>query len=315
MQYHERCMKLYYLYHENRKTEISPSKTYLLGRGDDCAIRIMDRTVSRVHALLCGTPEGFVLTDQGSTNGTWIDGERIEKRLLGEQAGFRLGSANLKIVIKEATDIQDGEPSADDTMAFEQKISTLIAGAAGSPLEEKLLELKQFYNTKKEGLAALAWKDQLTGVYNRRYFDRRLAEEWDRAHRYDRPLALIMIDIDHFKKYNDTWGHQKGDEVLRAVAMLLASTCRASDILCRYGGEELVFILPETPAEKAILMARHCCDRVADNSARVAGERVTVSLGVAGIPPDCATAAELVSRADRALYRAKEAGRNRVEEG
>ncbi len=304
-------MKLYYLYFEDKKQEIGCTAEYILGRDPACDIKLSDASVSRRHARLRGTPEGFLLTDLDSTNGLWFEGQRIQQKILTGESAFRLGSSNLRLVIKETPLLQSDE-EAGDTMLFEQKISKILEEVGESPLAEKVQELKQFYNKKKESLANLAFRDELTTLYNRRYFDKRLQEEWDRSVRYGRPLSLVMIDIDHFKKYNDTWGHQKGDEVLRAVAGILTASCRASDVLCRYGGEEMVFILPETDAKRALVMASLCCSRVAGNSAAIAGERVTVSLGVAERDSDCGGGEDLLKAADQAMYRAKAGGRNRV---
>src|ERR1019366_4122758 len=101
----------------------------------------------------------------------------------------------------------------------------------------------------------LAYVDGLTGVFNRRLFERRIAEEIDRASRYDSALSLIMVDIDHFKRVNDEFGHLLGDEVLRAISQIFLQALRKHDICCRYGGEEFVIILPETPGPKAVRVA------------------------------------------------------------
>jgi len=305
-------MRLYYLLYEHRKQELVQNVSYLIGRGEECDIRLTDTTVSRRHARLSGGPKGFQIEDLDSTNGTWLDGQRVRSQFIAPGQGFRLGSCNLRLVVRDTVSAEPDESPAD-TMIFEQHISKILAEVAGTELADRVQQLKQFYNAKREDLSRMAFRDQLTGLYNRRYFDRRLDDEWARAVRYQRPLSVVMIDIDHFKKYNDTWGHQKGDEVLAAVARILAATCRTSDLLCRYGGEEMVFILPETTGEKACVMAELCRQRVAGNTESVAGCAVTVSLGVAerlSTMPDCAT---LLTVADANLYKAKEAGRNRIQ--
>src|SRR3990172_2142995 len=130
------------------------------------------------------------------------------------------------------------------------------------------------------------------------------------------PLTLIMVDIDHFKRYNDTHGHPQGDEVLKDVSSILLKNTRQVDVVARYGGEELVLILPLTPKEPALLVAEKL--RRAIEEAPVPGEqilptrRLTISLGVATYPTDATTATGLVLAADRALYQAKQAGRNKV---
>lgn len=172
-----------------------------------------------------------------------------------------------------------------------------------------------------------AQHDGLTGLFNRRTFDTRLAEEWERHHRSHRPLALIMVDVDFFKRYNDTRGHQAGDVVLRRVAEILQGHARrTTDVAARYGGEEFVLILPDTDAAGAYNLATRIAGAVRDAAMpHPATERkvVTVSAGVAVFAPDCLHGSLhhldgphlLVEAADRALYRAKEAGRDTVHTG
>lgn len=166
-------------------------------------------------------------------------------------------------------------------------------------------------------LARQATTDALTGVANRRQFDARLDQEWSRAVRSGQPLSLLMLDVDHFKLYNDRYGHQRGDEVLRVVARTIGGIARRpGDVAARYGGEEFAAILPDTPAEGAVQVADAILDAVA--ACRIPHDRsgtgtVTISVGVAtAIPAKDASAVALVSRADRALYGAKAQGRNRI---
>ncbi len=165
-------------------------------------------------------------------------------------------------------------------------------------------------------LYALAVTDGLTGLYVRRYFDLRMSEEFSQAERYSRPFALIMIDIDHFKRLNDTYGHQCGDRVLVEMADLIRNNVRGSDIACRYGGEELAIILPETSARQGYSLATKLRRVVEENRFAVdkggEGLAVTISIGVAGYSKPLESSSEMVAGADAALYRAKEAGRNTV---
>jgi diguanylate cyclase (GGDEF)-like protein len=168
-------------------------------------------------------------------------------------------------------------------------------------------------------LRALALIDGLTGVANRRQFDNVLAAEWRRCTRANKPLSLIMIDIDFFKRFNDTYGHQAGDTCLQQVAMSLKnSVTRAYDLVARYGGEEFVCLMPETPLEGAenimqtlrnavtALMIPHTATEVLIDSRHI----VTISLGLASIIPSLdSSAEELILAADRMLYAAKQAGR------
>jgi len=163
-------------------------------------------------------------------------------------------------------------------------------------------------------LAQLAVTDGLTGLYNHRHFHERLALEVERSGRNGLPLALFMIDVDHFKKYNDDNGHPAGDEVLRQLARLLADGRRVNDFVARYGGEEFAVVLVDTPKLVAYQLAEKLRERVADHSfpAPREGGKLTVSVGIAAIPDDANDAEGLVRAADAALYRAKGAGRNRV---
>jgi diguanylate cyclase (GGDEF)-like protein len=156
----------------------------------------------------------------------------------------------------------------------------------------------------------LSYRDGLTGLFNRRYFEEALGQELHRAERYRMPLSLIMADIDHFKRYNDTHGHPTGDQALKAVASILTETTRRADVVARYGGEELVLILPLTPKDSALLVAEKLRGAI-ENAAFPEG-RLTISLGVATYPKDGTSSPDLIKAADDALYQAKQAGRNRV---
>ena len=166
-------------------------------------------------------------------------------------------------------------------------------------------------------LFQMAVRDSLTGLYVRRYFDHRLSEEEARLRRYGGVVSLVMADVDHFKRINDTHGHQQGDVVLREVARLMRQAVRKEvDVVCRYGGEEFVVLLPHTPITGAQVVAERIRRRVEEHY--FPGEKVplqvTVSLGVAAMDDTTLiNGQDLVYRADQALYRAKEAGRNRVE--
>ncbi len=161
--------------------------------------------------------------------------------------------------------------------------------------------------------------DALTGVYNRRYFDRRLAEEFRRSKRYAEPFSMIMIDVDHFKRINDHWGHPIGDMVLRRFAERIKVSLRETDVLCRYGGEELGLLLPHTALEEALHLAEKLRHKVAaselltEDAAEGKGAiRVTVSLGVSSLVAEISSPDQLLSMADKALYFAKQSGRNCV---
>jgi two-component system cell cycle response regulator len=160
-------------------------------------------------------------------------------------------------------------------------------------------------------LQSLAVTDGLTGLHNHRAFQDYLEEQFQVAMRNKQPLALILMDVDHFKQYNDTYGHQAGDEVLRQVAQILSAHVREGDFVARYGGEEFVIVLPRTDLESAVAVAERL--REAVQSAEWRLRPVTGSFGVACIRPDMETRQELIEAADQALYQAKKNGRNRVE--
>ena len=167
----------------------------------------------------------------------------------------------------------------------------------------------------RASLEEQAIRDPLTGLYNRRHFEGTLEDEIRHADRTDRPLSVIMADIDYFKAFNDRYGHGAGDEVLRAIGKLMNSTFRVRDIPCRHGGEEFVIILPETYLVDAAARAERLVEQVRDLSVDLANgllEMISISVGVAAYPEHGATPWLLVGRADEALYRAKEEGRNRV---
>jgi diguanylate cyclase (GGDEF)-like protein len=168
-------------------------------------------------------------------------------------------------------------------------------------------------------LRSLAHIDGLTGLANRRHFDDKLAAEWRRCGRSGKPLSLILIDIDHFKRYNDCYGHPAGDECLREVsACLRAGFTRSHDLVARYGGEEFACVLPETPLEGAEAQAQLLEDavralRIRNEKSDVAYGIVTISLGVAvAMPSMDDRRTDLIACADRALYMAKDAGRGQV---
>jgi len=157
--------------------------------------------------------------------------------------------------------------------------------------------------------------DGLTQINNRQHFDKRLNEEIKRHQRHGQPLSLLMLDVDHFKDINDTYGHQAGDMVLQSLGRLLTISLRASDFSARYGGEEFTVILPQTEREQALKLAERLRNEVAGRDYLFEGQSfsITVSLGVASFDPSRPTSPyTIVSRADRALYRAKERGRNTV---
>ncbi len=166
-----------------------------------------------------------------------------------------------------------------------------------------------------EALRQLATRDQLTGLLNRRELDRILNEESERAQRFGQPLALVMVDIDHFKAVNDAHGHPAGDAVLREVAKRLAALLRTVDRVARYGGEEFALVLVQTDRRAALVVARQIAEAIAAEPVVIEGGptlALTISAGLAVLPADASRIELLVSAADRALYAAKHGGRNQV---
>jgi len=156
--------------------------------------------------------------------------------------------------------------------------------------------------------------DGLTGIYNRRFLEKKLTEEFDRHNRYARRFSIIMFDIDFFKKVNDTYGHQCGDFILKSVSSKIASIIRKSDSLARYGGEEFCCLLPETDMNSAAKLAERFRIAVEElpNTFQDTSISVTISLGVAEMAAEHGSAEMLLKKADEALYAAKRSGRNRV---
>lgn len=193
-------------------------------------------------------------------------------------------------------------PDAAAELGRVQPLATAIADAMSLAVSNIAL---------REKLRTQALRDPLTGLYNRRYMEDALSRYASLTERSGVPLSVIMIDLDHFKKLNDAFGHALGDAVLRETAATILSGLRASDVACRYGGEELLVILPECRLSEAAAKAEILRERIEALSA-THDTRITASFGVAAIPESTRSVTELLSIADGALYQAKEGGRNRV---
>jgi two-component system, cell cycle response regulator len=253
----------------------------VVGRGKECSIRINDAGISRRHArLLRQGPGHYVAEDLGSSNGTFVGGVRIAgQQRLAE--GDRLGVG----------------PSIELRFGFTDEAEE---GALRRLYESSVL-------------------DALTGAYNRKHFEERLAAEVAYAKRHATPLSLLLFDLDHFKQVNDTYGHLGGDHVLRTIGALVKKTLRAEDVFARYGGEEFAVIARGIDVAKAYLFAERI--RITVETARIEFSGllvpVTVSLGVASLL--CcgaeATVESLIGKADERLYTAKGTGRNRTVSG
>jgi diguanylate cyclase (GGDEF)-like protein len=201
---------------------------------------------------------------------------------------------------------------------------TLAAGAGRhEPLTPEEAELFRIFILQGEAgiknlvlfdqVKSMAIRDALTGLYNYGYFKEALHYEVEKSRRYQTPLSLLFLDIDNFKRVNDTLGHLKGDKIMRRVAAVLKQGIRQADLLCRYGGDEFVMLLSQTPPDQAIVLAERLRQLIVHSSLNRLEQRlrVTVSIGVAGLEPGM-SAEDLIKEADAAHYRAKQAGKNRV---
>jgi len=195
----------------------------------------------------------------------------------------------------------------------EVQFCQIVAETAANAIERAdLLETLQKTNRRLEHLATT---DSLTGLYNRRYFRTRMEDEFARSKRYGSPLCCMMIDIDDFKEINDTYGHLQGDTILRELSDRILKTVRTSDIVARYGGEELIVILPQTNMDGAKIYADRLLEKISDEpySGLPPDRKVTVSIGIAMMDmKTCETTKDLIQSADTALYKAKREGKNRI---
>ena len=157
----------------------------------------------------------------------------------------------------------------------------------------------------------LSVTDSLTGLLNRRYLEERLTEEIKRSNRHNFPMSFMMIDVDEFKSYNDTYGHTEGDKALQIVGVCLKEKLRADDVAARYGGEEFSILLPQTTSEEAATIGERVRERVEHTC--FPNREVTISIGIASCSAKLNTAKDLIAAADKALYKAKGSGKNNVQ--
>jgi two-component system cell cycle response regulator len=247
-----------------------------IGRAPTCEIRLDDDGISRNHARVrCEGDEAWV-EDLGSRNGTFVNGDKI-----GELLKIADGD---KIQVGRGTVLRFGFADSLDESFHENMISSAL-------------------------------RDGLTKLFNKRYLMDRLDSELKFAQRHETALSLLMLDLDHFKQCNDTFGHLAGDACLATIAGVLLKAVRNEDVVARFGGEEIAVVLRAIAIEGAMQMAERLRKLVENTIIETGGKKLkaTVSIGVAGFPTTPAkTVAELVEAADKALYRAKHAGRNRV---
>ena len=236
---------------------------------------------------------------------------------LGERNGLELirqavaGGSRTPIIFLTAESSERIDIEAMNAGALDY----LVKGEISSHSMERSLRYALKLAETLEALRLLATRDQLTGMLNRREFDRILAEEEERSRRFGHPFSLVLLDIDHFKAVNDTHGHQIGDLVLQAVANRVSTGLRTVDRAARFGGEEFALIVMQADRKAALDMAQRACAAVAREPISIGPGKslaITVSAGSAEMPTNAATGAALVAAADKALYAAKSRGRNRA---
>ncbi len=270
---HGCLVKIHPLDLDNKMVRLTQRKT-TLGREPSNDLFCDDSSISRQHASILKDEQGFMIEDQGSTNGTFLNGEQIDQRRLNDGDQIQVGNHIFKFL-------------------------------AGDSIES------QYHET----MYSMMTKDGLTNVYNKRYLVDALSRELERAKSFGRPFSFVIMDIDYFKNFNDTYGHLAGDEVLQEFARRNQALCGPNQVFARFGGEEFAMLLIETKLDDAAQIAEqaratvagqpfHCC----------AGDlNVTASFGVAQYDAQRhANFSELIEEADRRLYLAKENGRNQV---
>ncbi|MDP3857807.1 MAG: diguanylate cyclase [Stagnimonas sp.] len=245
-------------------------------------------------------------------------GSRLNNHPLFDRIGSRLLERLRETVLNESVRI-DGELVMPDGSMLPVEINSMRVRVSNQDFLVAVARNISERRALEEHLRRLSLNDALTGIANRRAFEARLAEEWRRAGRSGAPLSLLLIDVDHFKAYNDTLGHLAGDEALRTVATRLqAALRRPEDLLARYGGEEFAVLLPATNTAGATLFAHHLLSSLhraaLPHPASPTAEHVTVSIGGSSTERFAErSASALIASADAALYRAKAGGRDRVE--
>lgn len=246
----------------------------VLGRGGDCDILVDRDSVSRRHARVYRDGHNWMVEDLGSTNGSYVNDQPVQ-----------------------------GAPPLRDSDFL--KIGTAIF---------KFLRGKGIETSYYEEIYRMTIIDGLTGAHNKRYFLEFLEREVARCSRHQRPLSLLMLDIDHFKPINDTHGHLTGDYVLKEMSRRLLGRIRKEELLARYGGEEFAAVLPETDHQGALIFAEQIRQIVSTEPFEYEGDRfnVTVSVGVHTLYGESMDPLTFIRHADDNLYRAKREGRNRV---
>jgi diguanylate cyclase (GGDEF)-like protein len=298
------------------KRTVLGNNDVLIGRAEDTDLALSSHEVSRHHAVVRFQNKQYIIEDLSSTNGTYVNSHKIEKQILrhgdeisiGEHAIiFDDGSYGLSCV--EETEIAR---RGEETSILSGKFNSLESKIDDKLLRKEFRDIEKFVRKSRKRLATLAHADKLTGLYNRQYFDRIAPQELNKAKSTNSYFSVLFVDLDHFKEVNDTHGHRTGDEVLRAVAWLIQRACRKSDLVARYGGEEIVIVLPRTRSSHAVEIAEEIRIIIEKQTEKILDIPVTVSVGVATFPEDGTALTSILDRADKALYEAKRSGRNLV---
>lgn len=260
-----------------RMHKLDKAQEVILGRSTECHLQVDDDGISRRHAKVGVDPDGqFRVEDLGSTNGTYVNGVRVDA-----------------VALKDGDKIQIGS-------------NTVLKFSLQDQIDERY----------QRSIYESATRDGLTRIFNKKYFLDTLRKEFAYCLRHRVPLSVLMFDVDHFKKINDNYGHQAGDYVLARIAQRVNETIRTEDVFARYGGEEFAILLRESTEEQGYICAERCRRAIdgADFVFANTPMRVTISLGIASLlDSDYSQAEDLIAAADRYLYRAKKGGRNRVE--
>ena len=245
----------------------------VIGRMASVNIPIDDENVSRRHAEILLKDDCVKIRDLDSTNGTFVNSQRVHEAVLSDGDLILIGRVLFKYI-------------------------------RSSTIENRFFG--QMY--------ALATTDFLTGIYNRQHIISRLESEFARARRYDRPLSLLLYDIDHFKQINDTFGHIAGDQLLIESSRLVAKNIRQQDFFGRLGGDEFVVICPETELNNTVLMAQRLSQLIEKWSYSHQSRKLdfSISIGIAAVTDEMRSTTDLLAKADTLMYKSKHRGRNHV---
>jgi diguanylate cyclase (GGDEF)-like protein/excisionase family DNA binding protein len=265
--------------------------------GDQC-ITVLDTGETESDVSHCGDP--------------WLPEDELARVLAGESALANVLTADdFGVWVSGVAPLHDAQGALVGAVSVDAPAVESLGRPVTGERSHTLAAMLQSAAIRFSRAEVEAITDGLTGLYNHRYLHERLREELERARRRESKLSLLFCDCDHFKAYNDDYGHKAGDATLARIARIIEACSRRVDLAARYGGEEFVLVLVDTDAEGALTVAEHLRSEVEASSAR-GGRALTVSIGVATCPGDASAHDELLDKADWAMYAAKRAGRNRV---